>query len=135
MESNSGIQPSYQGFIETGGDAKGLIEACLRGSLPFVCRRPIPSERASLAQSGHIFIFEENASGIKRWTDGKRWTPSRALDNSLVYRELNPVGTQSRIPENGSQPVLIEEGMKRRQDRTSSMVRWPNLSISIPKIW
>jgi hypothetical protein len=117
MQSNSGIQPSYRGFVETAGDAYGLIEACIRGSLPFVRGRPTPLERASLAQSGHIFIFEETASGMKRWTDGKRWTPSRALDGFLVYGELNPAGGQSRIAENRNQPLLIDEGMKGRHDQ------------------
>jgi len=41
-----------------------------------------------LIQSGNVFIYEEFSSGIKRWTDGRHWSPSRVLGNFLVYREL-----------------------------------------------
>ncbi|KAK5042886.1 hypothetical protein LTR84_012405 [Exophiala bonariae] len=117
MDSNSGLQPSYRGFVETAGDAQSLIEACLRGSLPLIRSRPVTSERPTLVQSGHIFIFEEAASGIKRWTDGKRWTPSRALDGFLVYGELQPAGRQSRIIKTGNQSVLVNEGLEGRYDQ------------------
>ena len=45
-----------------------LFEACLDGSLHHVPRRPHDRERSSLIKSGSVFIYEENASGIKRWT-------------------------------------------------------------------
>ncbi|PVH70542.1 hypothetical protein DL98DRAFT_380014, partial [Cadophora sp. DSE1049] len=38
--------------------------------------------------SGNVFIYEEHSSGIKRWTDGVPWSPSRILGNFLVYCEL-----------------------------------------------
>ena len=65
-----------------------LFEACLNGTLSHVPRRPHDRERGSLIKSGCVFIYEENASGIKRWTDGVAWSPSRILGNFLVYREL-----------------------------------------------
>lgn len=36
-----------------------------------------------------MFVYEALASGIKRWTDGLTWSPSRINDNFFVYRELN----------------------------------------------
>ena len=33
--------------------------------------------------------YAENVSGIKRWTDGVIWSPSRILGNFLIYRELD----------------------------------------------
>ncbi|KAK3612725.1 Global transcription regulator sge1, partial [Elasticomyces elasticus] len=51
---------------------------------------------------GSIFIYEENASGIKRWTDGLAWSPSRILGNFLIYRELEkplPPGAKKRANE------------------------------------
>ncbi|KAK7737820.1 Gluconate transport-inducing protein required for gluconate-H+ symport [Cytospora paraplurivora] len=74
---------------ETTPDALILFEACLRGELSHSSRRPHESERERLIQSGNVFVFEESATGVKRWTDGRRWSPSRALDGYLVYRELN----------------------------------------------
>ena len=87
MTSGS-LQPTYMGHVTTARDALKLFEACLRGHLHHVPRRPHDRERNQLIKSGCIFIYEENASGIKRWTDGVPWSPSRILGNFLVYREL-----------------------------------------------
>ncbi|KAK9761244.1 Global transcription regulator sge1, partial [Basidiobolus ranarum] len=40
-------------------------------------------------RSGSVYVFDEKESGIKRWTDGRLWSPSRILGNFLVYRELD----------------------------------------------
>lgn len=38
--------------------------------------------------SGTVLVYEENASGIKRWTDAVHWSPSRVMNNCLIYRQL-----------------------------------------------
>lgn len=83
------LRPTFQGYISTTMDALILFEACLTGRLTHVPRRPHDRERADLISSGNIFIYEENSSGIKRWTDGMSWSPSRILGNFLLYRELD----------------------------------------------
>jgi hypothetical protein len=93
------LHPTYQGYVATTYDALILFEACLAGKLLHVPRRPHDRERSSLIQSGNVFIYEEHASGIKRWTDGVPWSPSRILNNFLVYRELErpfPPGEKKR---------------------------------------
>ncbi|ETI28358.1 hypothetical protein G647_00807 [Cladophialophora carrionii CBS 160.54] len=93
------LQPTFQGHVSTTQDALILFEACLQGHLSHVPRRPHDRERSSLIRSGCVFIYEENASGIKRWTDGVTWSPSRILGNFLVYRELDrpfPPGEKKR---------------------------------------
>ena len=93
------LQPTYTGHVSTTHDALILFEACLIGHLNHVPRRPHDRERNSLIRSGCVFIYEENASGIKRWTDGVTWSPSRILGNFLVYRELDkpfPPGEKKR---------------------------------------
>lgn len=93
------LQPTYDGYIRTTTDALFLFEACLTGRLSHVPRRPHDRERNQLIRSGCVFIYEENASGIKRWTDGVTWSPSRILGNFLVYRELDkpfPPGEKKR---------------------------------------
>ena len=82
------LNPTYIGHVATTNDALVLFEACLQGQLHHVPRRPHDRERSALIRSGCVFIYEENASGIKRWTDGVAWSPSRILGNFLVYREL-----------------------------------------------
>jgi len=93
------LQPTFTGHVATTQDALLLFEACLQGHLSHVPRRPHDRERNTLIRSGCVFIYEENASGIKRWTDGVTWSPSRILGNFLVYRELDkpfPPGEKKR---------------------------------------
>lgn len=93
------LVPTFHGFVHNSMDGLMLFEACLSGKLHHVPRRPHDRERSSLIKSGSIFIYEENASGIKRWTDGVAWSPSRILGNFLIYRELEkpfPPGEKKR---------------------------------------
>ncbi|KAI0554936.1 Gti1/Pac2 family-domain-containing protein [Xylaria curta] len=87
--SGSPLAPTFEGFIGCTMDALILFEATLRGNLAHVPRRPHDRERSHLIKSGHVFIYEEHSSGIKRWTDGVPWSPSRILGNFLLYRELD----------------------------------------------
>ena len=93
------LVPTFHGFVHNSMDGLILFEACLSGKLHHVPRRPHDRERSSLIKSGSVFIYEENASGIKRWTDGVAWSPSRILGNFLIYRELEkpfPPGEKKR---------------------------------------
>ncbi|KAK7966523.1 uncharacterized protein PG986_000800 [Apiospora aurea] len=83
------LQPTFVGYISSTMDALVLFEACLTGHISHVPRRPHDRERANLIRSGNVFIYEEHSSGIKRWTDGVPWSPSRILGNFLLYRELD----------------------------------------------
>ncbi|KAJ2990985.1 hypothetical protein NUW58_g2692 [Xylaria curta] len=81
------VEPTFHGFISTTMDVLVLLEACLTGELRHIPRRPHDRERQQLIRSGSIFIYEEHSSGVKRWTDGLNWSPSRILGNFLIYRE------------------------------------------------
>ncbi|KAI6251477.1 Global transcription regulator sge1 [Erysiphe necator] len=97
--SSTPLAPTFYGHIASTQDALLLFEACLSGALAHVARRPHDRERANLIKSGNVFIYEEHSSGIKRWTDGVPWSPSRILGNFLVYRELErpfPPGEKKR---------------------------------------
>jgi hypothetical protein len=99
MGSSSPLSPTFYGHIASTQDALILFEACLSGAVNHVARRPHDRERTSLIKSGNVFIYEEHSSGIKRWTDGVPWSPSRILGNFLVYRELErpfPPGEKKR---------------------------------------
>lgn len=69
-------------------DALRIFEACLQGMSHHVSRRPHDRERPDMIMSGNVFIYDERSSGIKRWTDGHHWSPSRIDGNFLIYREL-----------------------------------------------
>ena len=77
------LDPPFRGYIETTFDALLVFEAARRGMIPRVTRRLIERERG-MVQSGAVFVFDEQESGIKRWTDGLVWSPSRILGNFLV---------------------------------------------------
>jgi hypothetical protein len=102
------LQPTWTGYVSSTKDALVLVEGCLQGGLNHVPRRPHDRERPSLIRSGSVFIYEENASGIKRWTDGVPWSPSRILGNFLVYRELTkpfPPGEKKRATKRSKRPT------------------------------
>ncbi|CDO70168.1 hypothetical protein BN946_scf185009.g19 [Trametes cinnabarina] len=84
-------EPPWSGWIETTGDALLILEAARRGLIPRVTRRLVDSERKMIT-SGSVFVFDEDESGIKRWTDGFFWSPSRILGNFLLYRETEKRG-------------------------------------------
>ncbi|OCH89514.1 hypothetical protein OBBRIDRAFT_794205 [Obba rivulosa] len=88
-------EPPWSGFIETTGDALLILEAARRGLIPRVTRRLVDSERKMIT-SGSVFVFDEDESGIKRWTDGFFWSPSRILGNFLLYRETEKRGAGHR---------------------------------------
>jgi hypothetical protein len=83
----TGLQ-TFSGYIDTTHDALLILEGVRRGFLHPVQRRLTEKERSSI-RSGNVFVFNEQYSGIRRWTDGKFWSPSRILGNFLVYRELD----------------------------------------------
>ncbi|ORX34544.1 Gti1/Pac2 family-domain-containing protein [Kockovaella imperatae] len=91
------LDPPFRGYIETTFDALLVFEAARRGMIPRVTRRLIERERG-MVQSGAVFVFDEHESGIKRWTDGLVWSPSRILGNFLVYRETEKRSNQPPTP-------------------------------------
>ncbi|KAI0287165.1 Gti1/Pac2 family-domain-containing protein [Russula brevipes] len=95
-------EPPWSGWIETTGDALLILEAARRGMIPRVTRRLVDSERKMIT-SGSVFVFDEDESGIKRWTDGFFWSPSRILGNFLLYRETEKRGAGHRGARNDAE--------------------------------
>ncbi|KAI8338930.1 Gti1/Pac2 family-domain-containing protein, partial [Chlamydoabsidia padenii] len=87
---------TFVGHIKTPQDALIVFEACRLGLLQRVKRRLSTKERINI-QSGSIFAFDENEAGMRRWTDGRTWSPSRVWGSFLTYRELET----KRRPRNG----------------------------------
>jgi len=88
-QKHTSCAPTWQGRIETTRDALIVFEACLTGYLHHCLRRPTEAELPQLIASGNVFVYDEATSDIKRWTDGKWWSPSRTLANFLLYRQLS----------------------------------------------
>ncbi|KAL0089245.1 Gti1/Pac2 family-domain-containing protein [Phycomyces blakesleeanus] len=101
---------TFHGFIDTTADTLLIFEACRQGILPMINRRLQERERGAVC-SGTVFVFDEKESGIKRWTDGMVWSPSRILGNFLIYRELD-----GKEPVNGKRALPKEEGFYEKRE-------------------
>ncbi|KAJ2385051.1 Gluconate transport-inducing protein, partial [Coemansia sp. RSA 2559] len=100
---------TYHGYVETTDDALRIFEACRRGILMRRSRRLCESERTGIS-SGSMFVWDESESGIRRWTDGRKWSPSRVNGCFLVYTELHP-----RIfPSSVSPDMPLENGLVKK---------------------
>ncbi|KAJ3357889.1 hypothetical protein GGF32_000838 [Allomyces javanicus] len=77
---------TYYGHIETTHDVLLVVEATRRGLLPRITRRLSERQRQQI-RVGSVFVWREHEAGIKRWTDGRPWTPSRMHGSFMVYRE------------------------------------------------
>jgi len=122
-QKNVPVTETFYGYIETTRDSLLLFEACKRGLLPRISRRLQDKERI-LIRSGTIFCFDEHESGIKRWTDGFVWSPSRIMGNFLIYRELEDkksIRTTDAVFDNSRQTTAS------RNNDTSGYVMAPDL--------
>jgi hypothetical protein len=88
VKAQPAFKKTWHGFLDTTKDAMTIVEATLQGRLSHISRRPHDKERAEMLTSGTVLVYEENASGIKRWTDAVHWSPSRVMNNCLIYRQL-----------------------------------------------
>lgn len=75
------------GYINNYEEAVLMVHAVRLGCFPTVTERLKIDERCRI-ESGDIFCFIENASGMKRWTDGRIWSPSKICGEFLVYQEV-----------------------------------------------
>ncbi|KAJ1965704.1 Global transcription regulator sge1 [Dispira parvispora] len=87
LNPERGPGETFYGFVENSKDAILLILACIVEKLPRAKRRYTECEKRNI-RSGTVIVFHEDESGIRRWTDGKSWSPSRIMGNFLIYREL-----------------------------------------------
>jgi hypothetical protein len=113
----SAVQPSYHGIIVSANDEMVLLEACLRGDISPVSRRPIKEERAQVPRRGNNFIYEEKATGIKRWSDGMTWSRLGGEGYCLLSRKI-AITSQKEVVE--LKPSLTsKEARRSSQDRIS----------------
>lgn len=75
------------GYIHTQEEAYLIIHAIRLGLILPSQKRLLIEERDDI-RSGSIFCFIETKDGMKRWTDGKIWSPSKILGHFLMYWEV-----------------------------------------------
>ncbi|KAI9178998.1 hypothetical protein H9P43_005660 [Blastocladiella emersonii ATCC 22665] len=101
-----GTMETYHGSVDSLIDVHLVIEATRRGILPRVKRRPTDKHRAGI-RSGSTFVYLDGEAGLKRWTDGRTWSPSRAQGAFLVYRECIP---RDELPALASRLAALARG-------------------------
>lgn len=75
------------GYIGTYEEACLIVHASRIGALRPTAERLNTEEREKI-ESGSIFCFIENTNGMKRWTDGRIWSPSKICGEFLIYQEV-----------------------------------------------
>ncbi|ELA41630.1 uncharacterized protein VICG_01378 [Vittaforma corneae ATCC 50505] len=83
-----GTFESYYGCIHSETECKSLIEKAKKGEILTVKKRLNQREK-TLIRPGSVFVYTEEESNVKRWTDKKEWSPSRVQGCFLVYKELH----------------------------------------------
>lgn len=78
----------FIGVVEDTVSALRLVRAAKLGMIPRIVRRLNDLERQHLIVPGAVLIFSVEESGIKRWTDGRLWSPSRIAGNFLVSEHI-----------------------------------------------
>ncbi|KAG0030643.1 hypothetical protein BGZ81_002379 [Podila clonocystis] len=82
------------------------LHSCHVGIISRVHRRLSDIERQSV-RSGSVYCFDEREAGMRRWTDGKSWSPSRVTGSFLTYRELEDTPAANT----GSKNVYRADGL------------------------
>lgn len=116
VKAQPAFKATWHGFLDTTKDAMTVVEATLQGRLSHISRRPHDKERAEMLTSGTVLVYEENASGIKRWTDAVHWSPSRVMNNCLIYRQL----VRALKPEEKKSALNPTCGAKRKRKESAS---------------
>jgi Gti1/Pac2 family transcription factor len=80
--------PSWIGLVYDEEDIACVLHRAIEGKIPLCTRRPQEEEHHLIIKNGAVIIYEEHSSGMKRWTDGRNWSPSRTAGPFLVYREI-----------------------------------------------
>lgn len=73
-------------YVRSTFDAQVIFHAVRLGILPITSRRLDVADRSALC-SGCVYVWQQSDSdadphGIKRFTEGRRWEPSRLRDVS-----------------------------------------------------
>ncbi|WVW79594.1 hypothetical protein I302_101563 [Kwoniella bestiolae CBS 10118] len=86
-QGSSTQQPAAICALKSPVDAIHILEAVRLGIVPRVTRRLTGHERAMI-RPGTVWVWEEEETNMRRWTDGRRWGASRVGGGGfLVYTE------------------------------------------------
>ncbi|EPR79274.1 Gti1/Pac2 family protein [Spraguea lophii 42_110] len=105
--SDHPLEYMLKGYIHSLNEASLVVHAVRLGLIKPVTQRLSPSEREEI-ESGSIYCFIKSENGMKRWTDGKIWSPSKILGHFLLYKEVPKHLSKSALKKNKSRRKTIE---------------------------
>ncbi|ORD97373.1 WOR1 [Hepatospora eriocheir] len=97
-----------KGCVHDVNDCIELINRVVKGEIKIMNRRLKLCEQ-DLLSPGMIFIYNERTSNIKRWTDKKKWLPSRKIKCFLSYTHQSykfVKKTYSRVTDSGVYHII-----------------------------
>lgn len=109
------------GYIKTYEEACLIVHSVRLGYLNAIQGRLTAEERENI-RSGDIFCFVESPSGIRRWTDGKTWSPSKIHGQFLLYQEVPKHMNKSAIGKRNRQKSLL--GLNERGRSREKIINW-----------
>ncbi len=122
--------------IKTQHDVLLLVEACLQGVLHHIPGHPQPAELQCLFQSGNIFVYEENSSGITKWKDGLVWREEYLKDGLRIAftKDKALVKRSGTVEHNKTRHYVIsycvvENSLEKQLKSPSEDLRFSRLSI------
>lgn len=98
----------FRGYLHSYNEASLIVHAVRLGIIEPVQERLSASDRDKIT-SGCIYVFIEDISGIKRWTDGKIWSPSKILGHFLLYKEVPKHLSKSSLKKRSSSSKFIDK--------------------------
>ncbi|KAF7698585.1 cAMP-independent regulatory protein pac2 [Cucumispora dikerogammari] len=102
------------GYIHKIEDAELVVHAIRFGLMESMQNR-LSKENKGMIQSGQIYCFRYETEGMKRWTDGRIWSPSRVSGKFLIYKEVPRHLSKSQIKK------IKGEGRNVKQEVDSSL--------------
>ncbi|KAJ3206056.1 hypothetical protein HK099_000632 [Clydaea vesicula] len=101
---------TLNGYLDCIKDALIVCQLCIDNKLSLFEQRPANSQL--LIKSGSIFVYN-NKSGIKRWIDGKLWSPSKIVGGKfLVYKELSSkMKRKTKFKGEGEKGIICSKGI------------------------
>lgn len=96
IQSKQQAQEAIYGPVYTEEECLQIIDMCRMNVLPRVKTRLGESER-NMIRPGSVFVYEEEESGILRWTDGKLWSSSKIHGRCLIYYEQMEVDADESL--------------------------------------
>ena len=113
------------GYIHSYKDAELIVHSVRLGLFKPTEKRLSKEERDSLS-TGSIYCFVESEYGMKRWTDGRIWSPSKVFNEFLVYKEVPKHLSKSSLKK------IPKEKRVKTKFSTSRSLEFFKKTISIP---